>query len=254
MIRLLKWLTIIGGLIGVVLVVLAILGVQGAQQEDTWYTEAVTIDAGDELELIEAGEAFEKQATDLRNEVEDPGFWQATFTDRQINGWLASGAKNGQRVPKSLPKSVKDPRVKFEPNLARIACRVKTSKLNSALFIGVDIQLTDNPNELAVHLHECRAGWWPIPVEQIKKVVDKTAAKANLPLRWVEVDGEEIALIQVPERNDEIEGRLVLETVEIREGEVHLSGTTILDDGTGGGSDVQRVIVSQLFNKDINQR
>ena len=252
--KILKWLVILGSVTSVIFVVLTVLGVQGAKQEDTWYTQAVTVEAEEELELIEAGEAFEKQAIELRHEVEDPGAWQATFTDRQINGWLALSGKDGQRVPKSLPSTVKDPRVKFEPDLARIACRVKTSKLNSALFIGIEVELTENPNELAVRLTECRAGWWPIPVEQVKSVVNKTAARANLTLTWAERNGEEVALIQVPERNTEIDGRLVLETVEIQEGQLILSGTTLRDDGSGSRSDIRRMIVSQIFNKDINQR
>jgi hypothetical protein len=46
----------------------------------------------------------------------------------------------------------------------------------------------------------------------------------------------------------------LVEQVEVRDGSIHLSGRTVRPDGSGGSTNVQRVIVSQLFKNETNHR
>lgn len=236
----------------IILVIAAVVLWRAAQHEDQWYREAVHIEsAAIEQEQL-AGEEFERQAIDLSNTARRAGAWEARFSDQQINGWLASDLN--ERFPKALPSSVRDPRVKFETDLARLACRLTNSQIDAVLVVGVDVYLTDQPNELAIRLREARTGLVPVPKARVIDVVSQAAKKANVPVKWAQNDGDPVALIKIPDSYQEIEGRLILEGVELREGEIYFSGRTMLEDGSGGNANVQHIIVSYLLEEEKTQR
>ena len=234
--------------------VLAACGVfalwQASQHEDEWYIQAVA--AAEPAQTKEAGDEFERQALDLRNEARRTGQWQAVFTDEQVNAWLANDLI--EKFPDRLPSSVSDPRVKFETDMAKLACRVTTSKGASVVVVGIDFYLTEQSNELAVRLRDARAGLVPMPKKRILDMVKKAARQSDVPVRWSQNEGDPVGLVNIPEQFEQIEGRLVLESVEVREGEIFLSGRTVRDDGSGGTTDVQRVIVSQMTDTDTVHR
>ncbi len=251
-----KFLKITGIILSILLVVIAVLAFgtwRASQHEEPWYVEAVAeVQPEIQQERIEAGDEFERHALELRDEARQRGEWEAVFTQAQVNGWLASDLK--EKYPKMLPPNVHDPRVKIEEDHARAAFRVVTSQVETVVVVGVDLYLTENPNELAVRLRDARAGLLPVPMRQVKKIADNAADRTNVGIRWNEVDGDQVALIQIPEDVEGIDGRLIIEGVEVREGEVFLSGRTVKPDGTGGSNNVQRVIVGQLFRSETLKR
>lgn len=251
--KILKFAAILLGALAVLLV-LAMLGAwQASQHEEEWYVEATTdVEPVVQEQLAEAGDELERQALNLRNEARHRGIWEAVFTDDQVNGWLAFDLK--EKFPGKLPSTVRDPRVKFDANDAKVAFRVKTSKVDSVVVVAVDVYLTEQPNEVAVRLHDARAGLLPLPKKRVIDTVNKAARKANVRVTWAQNEGDPVALFVVPEQIKQIEGRLELEAVEVRDGEIYFTGRTIRADGSGGTTNVQNVIVSHLFDKRKVQR
>jgi len=79
------------------------------------------------------------------SELSDVG--KLDFTDAQVNGWLAYDLN--EKFPGRLPTSIQDPRVKFFANDAKISFRVKSRNMDPVNVVGVDVYLTENPNQHA---------------------------------------------------------------------------------------------------------
>ena len=93
------------GLVAVLLAVAAYLVHRSMQTGPAFYQEALLIDAS---AGSAAGEQLEQQLVELHNEVLREEQWSATFTEEQINGWLAYGLP--KRFAHVLPSTVSDPR------------------------------------------------------------------------------------------------------------------------------------------------
>lgn len=239
----------------VLLAVALLFAWRASQHEEEWYVE-VTAPAAPIVreQQVEAGDEFERQALDLRNEARRTGQWQAVFSDKQVNGWLAYDLN--EKFPGRLPSTIQDPRVKFIADNAKIAFRVKTKtgSADSVIIVGVDVYLTEKPNEIAVRLRDASAGLLPLPKKQVVDTVTKAAAKLNVPVVWSQNGGDPVALLQIPQRIEQIEGRLTLDSVEIRAGEIEFTGRTLHADGSSGSTNVQNIIVSHLFlNRNVQR-
>jgi hypothetical protein len=179
----------------------------------------------------EKGAALEKQVLELHNEVRNTGRWEASFSDEQINGWLAADLP--VKFPSALPKGVSEPRVAIGSDAAQVACKYEGPKLSTVFSMKVEITLTDEPNVVAVRIRKARAGLLPISLQQILDHATQYATKSEIPLRWVQEDGDPVALVTIPsERKEFIHRRIRIETVELRDGAVHLAGRT--DDSEHG--------------------
>jgi hypothetical protein len=223
------------------------------EHEEEWYVEVTApVEQAARDKQADAGDEFERQALDLRNEARHTGQWEASFTDAQVNGWLAYDLN--EKFPGRLPQTIQDPRVKFVADNAKIAFRVKTTKLDAVVIVGVDVYLTEQPNQLAVRLRNANAGLLPLPKKQVVDTVAKAAAKLNVPIEWSQIEGDPVVMLRIPEQIEQIEGRLTLETVEVRDGEIHFTGRTLRPDGSSGTTNVQGIILSHLFLKQNIQR
>ena len=83
------------------------------------------------------------------------------------------------------------------------------------------------PNVVGIQLHNVTAGSLPIPIGTLIDEINTYAEKANLPLRWQQRDGDPVALITVPSEGPEIEGVIRIDALELKDGEILLSGETL---------------------------
>ncbi|MCO6455148.1 MAG: hypothetical protein J5I93_07600 [Pirellulaceae bacterium] len=173
----------------------------------------------------EAGEELEQQVLQLHNEVAEAGDWEAVFTEEQINGWLASDLP--EKFSRILPAGVSDPRVLVEPQQARVACRYESPQFRSVIWLDLDIQLTDEPNVLAVRVRQARAGRLPLPLKTFLEQISQQASAADVEVRWTQSEGDPVALVTVPTQHEQYPRREIhLDEVELREGVVYLAGST----------------------------
>jgi hypothetical protein len=172
-----------------------------------------------------AGQKFEQQALALHNQVRHEGRWEARFTQDEINGWLA--AELPVKFPKALPRGVSDPRIALEETQVHLAVRYERRDTKAVVSLSGRVQLTEEPNELAVRIDTVRAGALPLPFAQFKDEIAGRAARAGVPLRWTETEGVPVALLRLPLDPRDFKGKhLVVEELKLSEGELIVAGRT----------------------------
>jgi len=195
---------------------------QAAQREPEFYQQALTMAPAKQAE---AGDELEQHLLDLHNDVHAAGTWEAVFTEEQINGWLAADLPD--KFPQVLPPGTQEPRVAIDPEFVRVACRFDNGKLRTVISCALDLDLTTEPNTLAVRISKLRAGALPVPLKQFFDKISSQAQRADIPLQWSQIEGDPVALVTIPTRHDDyVHQEIYLDVIELREGEVYLAGHT----------------------------
>lgn len=195
---------------------------RAARHVPEFYTEALEADPGVQRS---AGDELERRALELQNDVRHSGQWEAVFTEEQINGWLAVDLV--EKFPNLLPPNVIEPRMVITPGEVNVACRYKSDRFDTVISLAATIAMTEEPNVVAVRILRARAGALPIPLNQFLDDVTAAAHKSSLDLRWLQTDGDPVALLRLPTENTELPDRtLHLEKFELRQGDAYLSGRT----------------------------
>jgi hypothetical protein len=211
-----------------VLVVCGFLLYRGTQQVPQFYAASVPpeLSPPEQEEQARLGDEFEREVLELHNDTGREGQWQAVFSDREVNAWLAVDLV--QNHPRALPPDLIDPRVRIGADRLQVACRYQGERLETVVSIEADAYLTDKPNQLAVRICGFRAGVIPLPLKQLMDRVTDAARKGGVQLVWSQQDGDPVALLQVPAEHQQFPGReLCLETLELRDGEIFLAGRTV---------------------------
>ncbi len=192
------------------------------QQVPDFYTQALARPAA---EPAKAAYKFEQEVLELRNDVHREGDWQATFSAEEINGWLANDLP--VKFPTALPSHVSDPRVAISTEMIQVACKYVDTRFDAVVSIGAQPKMTAEPNVIAIRIKQVRAGALPVPLANFLEQISEHTAKAGVPLRWGEEDGDPVAYITLPMNQPEFEGKtLRVETVELRDGALFVAGKT----------------------------
>ena len=221
-----RWLRRVAGTAALLLLAALAAGLIGAyrasQYVPPFYAAAL---ASDPVIARQAGDELERAALDLRNDIVESGRWEATFTEQQINGWLAVDLE--EKFPKLLPSSVHEPRVSIVENQVQVACRYETEQIKAVISLTASIALSEEENTLAVRIHQARAGAIPIPLKQFLDDVTQAAHSHHLDVRWVEQGGDPVALIRLPTEHTDLPDRVLeLDEIVLRQQEAYLAGET----------------------------
>ena len=218
--------TIVGcGVLLLVVVALVVL-YRGAQQVPRLYREAIRIDPA---ELREASDQMLSQAAALVSDVKKKGQWQALFTARQINGWLAVDLVENH--PDALPQSISDPRVAIRPDRIMLFCRFQRGSVESVVTLTVEPSVPE-PNVLAFRICSARAGIIPVPLEKGLEAISQAAARTGWRLQWRQSDGDPVAMVTIPPPHNGNEELVRIESILLGEDEIYLSGRTDAKTGT----------------------
>ena len=202
--------------------VLMFVAYRASQQVPHFYQQALHIepDAG-----AQAGDELERQVLDLANEAREEGYWEAVFTEAQINGWLAADLP--EKFPHILPAGTDQPRVSINPKRIKIACRYQRGNVNTVISFDLSVSLTSETNTLAIRVSKVRAGALPVPLKRFLAPITKVSADSDITLRWSQTDGDPLALVTVPHQHEDyLHREIYLETFELLDGEIVLAGRT----------------------------
>ena len=194
---------------------------RASQQVPEFYQHALQAEP-QEAEL--SGFRLEQQVREFANDVRFRRRWEASFSAEEVNGWLASDLS--RKYPLLVPKGVDQPRVAIDPEHLQLACKYSNKRIRSIISIDADIQLTGQPNVVAVRLKSVSAGILPVPLKHIRKGVSKAATRSNLDLQWSDQGEDVVALVTIPERHEEIDGLLRVDRIELRDGILYVAGHT----------------------------
>ncbi|MBC8876724.1 MAG: hypothetical protein H8E44_45425 [Planctomycetes bacterium] len=219
--RILIWFLVI---VVVVCGTTAYLLYRGTQKVPEFYQEALATKPAPQ-ELKKMGRQLERQAAELHNDARREGRWEAVFTAEQVNAWLAVDLL--EKLPATVPEGVSDPRVKISSDLIQAACKYETDGFSSVVSLETDVYLTDEPNQVAIRIRSVRSGLVPLPFRGLLDQVADSARKNGVDLRWSQQEGDPVALIRVPTRQQQRPPRdLHIESLQVRDGEIYLAGRT----------------------------
>jgi hypothetical protein len=191
------------------------------QRGPVFYQEALRMDV---QASSQASDRLEEQLTELRNEVLREDEWSVTLTEEKINGWLASGMP--KRFGHVLPSTVSDPRISLDDSVSTIAFRYEDKRVSAIVTLKIEVFVTEEKNEIGLIIRGANAGVVPLPITQWTDRITKSAEKSGFPVRWTQEDGDPVALvgieIHLPDQPDRV---LFIKSVEIRDGELIVSGT-----------------------------
>ena len=159
----------------------------------------------------------------MHNDLEQGESWELQLTDEQINGWLATDLP--EKFPGLLPGEAEDPRVAFQAGMTHVACRLNTPKLKTVLSLVLDAYLTEETNQIAIRIDKARAGMVPVPLKGVLESVATAAEQSGLQLRWTLDDGDPVALIQFPTDREDLRSGVVIQSLQIDEGRITVTGT-----------------------------
>lgn len=208
--RRILYVLVIGAVCGGIL-----LGLYSSTQHvPEFYREALA----DTNVTVESAEELQERTTELLERIEESPDWTETFTEQQINSWLAF------EFPKLdqdwLPPEISQPRVHFQEGTILTACRYEGQGFSGVLSLKVRPRVTES-HELALELISVKAGLLPIPLHRILEEIPEQNDLDGLSLTIVEIDGRDTLLISHdPDRDRSHE----LTTVEVEDEQITLGG------------------------------
>jgi hypothetical protein len=182
-----------------------------------FYSDALAVD---ESVLKQSNREMLRRTAALNNDVKRPGRWEALFTDEQINGWLAVDVPKNH--PDLIPPQASNPRVQIVPGRLLAGAQIENA-VSAIVSVELDIRLTDT-NVLAVRIQKLRVGDVPWGLDEILDDVIATARDWGLHVEQTQTEGDPVLLLTMPAELDR--RRVLVERLELREGEVYLSGST----------------------------
>ncbi len=186
------------------------------KHQPSFYRDRIAIPA--ERQQAEA-EQFVAQSLRLRNDIVNEPRWEASFTDEQINAWLAEDLV--AHFAPLIPPGVRDPRVVIDAGRLTLAFQLDDGPFRSVVWIVFKARVP-RANELALTVEKIRAGALPVSPQQFLGGIAKHAQDKGVSIDWTEEDGLPVATIRYktdPGRQD-----VVLEQVELVKGKVRLLG------------------------------
>jgi hypothetical protein len=157
----------------------------------------------------------------LTNDLKRVGEWRAIFTQQQINGWLAVDLPKNH--PDLLPAELQNPRIRITPDRVSAAARYES---NVSAVVSLEFAaILQGPNQVALRIHTLRIGDVPWRMDQIVEQATAAARQWGLQVEQTQTDGDPVLLLTLPPEAQQ--GReILLERLELRDGEVYLSGRT----------------------------
>jgi len=162
---------------------------------------------------------FAAQSLQLRNDIANEPNWEAAFTDREVNAWLAEDLV--RHFAAELPREVHEPRVSFEADRVVLAFGLDQGPIRSMIWVVARVKVVGD-NTVALTLEKIRAGVVPISAESLVARIDAAARDRGLDIRWSAEGNSPVATLGYetdPERSG-----VVLERIRIEPGAIRLAG------------------------------
>jgi hypothetical protein len=211
--------------VGVVLVLLAGAGIWfwlAVRHVPHFYVDALAVDP---VEQQQASDKMVRRTAALSNDARKEGHWDAVFTADQINGWLAVDRE--QNHPQLIPNAFHDPRVAIHDGQLIVGCRYESGQMDTVLSLTADVYL-QSPNVLALRIQRARAGAVPLPLKDVTSQLVAACENLGCKVELREVGADPLLLLTLPlPTNSAHDGTIRVETVELREAELHIAGQTV---------------------------
>lgn len=170
-----------------------------------------------------AKQRLEAEVEQFKLDIAKRGSWRAAFSDQQLNAWLA------EELPAKFPRlaklGAKEPRIMIDGDRIFAAVQFQHGRIDAVISCEVEVELTHQPNMLALRLSNLRAGALPLPLHKFLKGITRESARGGLDVRWDMTDTGPVALVTVPSEDPRyVYQPAVVESVHLVRGAMYLSG------------------------------
>jgi hypothetical protein len=195
--------------------------------EPPFYRKLAAVDR--QIRRVEA-DRFVSQTFQLRNDIANEDRWEASFTDEEVNAWLAEHLMT--HFAEYLPAGVRDPLVVFDLDRVTLAFKLTRGPFTSLVWAVARVQVASD-NTIELRLEKIRAGAMPVSPEEVVGPIIVQAQAHGLDVEWRKDRGEPIAQF----RYSPSPGRLdvVLERVVVLDGRLYISGRSDRQAGRVSG-------------------
>jgi hypothetical protein len=170
---------------------------------------------------------FVAQSLQLRNDICNEPTWEAVFSDKEVNAWLAEDLVT--HFADQLPPEVHDPRVLFETDRVILAFQLEKGGVQSVITVVARPRVPEC-NTVELTLEKIRAGILPVPADNILDRITEHARNRGVDVQWNRRDGYPVVIMRyTPNLNRE---DVQLEEIDIRSGQVRLAGRSDRAKGT----------------------
>lgn len=214
---------VLGGVAAVVAVAGLVCGwgVWAVGQVEPFYEAALAVD--DET-LQEAGHELESRVSVLLSDASREAEWQAVIPASEVNGWLATDLR--EKFPEALSEEVEAPRVAIFDDALTVGFRYEGDDLSTVVTVKASVAVSDGQT-VAVRFLGAWAGSLPIPLIKVIEPLSQSAEELGIHLNWTQDEGAPVALLSLEEVLAREGKERRLKTIELYEGEVYLTGTTV---------------------------
>src|SRR5579871_1919449 len=151
--------------------------------------------------------------------------WSASFTDSEINSYLAEHFVQCRLDKQFLPEGISQPRIIIESDKIRIAFRYGSGLWSTVVSIDLRVWLLKGePNVVALKLVGFHAGALPISAQSLLESMTQTCQENGIGVDWYRDDGYPVALIRF--QNEQPHPTLELELIKMEQGAIHIQGHT----------------------------
>jgi hypothetical protein len=170
---------------------------------------------------------FVASSLQLRNDITNEPDWQAVFTDQEVNAWLAEDLVT--HFADQIPPEVHEPRVAFSGDRVTLAFQLDKGPIRTVIWVVIQASVPED-NVLALTIEKIRAGVIPISADRFIEPISFQAKEHGLDLQWSRENDMPVARIRFNPSHDRTD--IVLEQLNIRKGQIRLSGRSDRLQGT----------------------
>ena len=153
-----------------------------------------------------------------------PTAWAVALSDSQINRWLANDLR--KQFPGFLPGYASQPRIKIDEGRARVACQYNNGRMSAVLSMHVEAFPTEQPNVIGLRIRRARMGAVPGLTGSAVEQLTWAARRAGLRFRWLQEEGDPVAMVEIPQHALGTENEVAIEDIELNDGRLLLRGRT----------------------------
>lgn len=170
-----------------------------------------------------ARSALAHDVKQARHDAAKNRHWHASFSEEEINAWLQTELPD--RFERLVAHGVSEPAIALENGQLFAAARYVSNRWDTIVSCKLTVEMTEEPNMLAIALSDLKAGALSLPLEPFVRKISKEAALGDLDVRWDFTDQGPIALVTIPQDDDNyLLSPLVIEAVNLIAGQLKLGG------------------------------
>lgn len=173
----------------------------------------------------QASRQLAAEVEQLQSDASRAGSWRASFSADEINAWLIEELP--AKFPQLLAKGASEPRIVIEDGRLLAAVRYRNRRIDTIVSCELKVELTEQPNMLALRVDQLKAGALPLPLSKFLRGISKEAAKGGIDVRWDATEAGPIALVMVPSEHPKyVLNPVIVESVSLVDGGLILAGHT----------------------------